>query len=311
MRVLVTGAAGFIGSNYVHHLLTASAGVEVVSLDALTYAGTKENLDGVFDDSRHEFVEGDVRDESLVGELVAGVDSIVHFAAESHVDRSIDTAAPFISTNIEGTRVLLDASRDTELDCFLQMSTDEVYGEIENGCFEETGPLDPRNPYAASKAGADHLAKSYHTTYDIPVKIVRSSNNFGPRQHQEKLIPKFIDRAIRGESLPLYGDGSNVREWTFVTDTCRAIETVREAGTIGEIYNVGSGAERTNLSVAKAILHQVGASEDLITFVEDRPGHDTRYALDTTKIESLGWEPTVSFQSGLERTIDHYTGQAE
>jgi dTDP-glucose 4,6-dehydratase len=305
MTVLVTGGAGFIGSNFVRYLLE-DTGESVVTLDALTYAGSTANLDGVLDHPRHEFVEGDVRDRPLVKDLLGRVDSIVNFAAESHVDRSIDSAEPFVATNVQGTQTLLDAARDADIDRFVQVSTDEVYGEIRDGEFAEADPLDPRNPYAATKAGADLLALSYHTTYDLPVFVTRSSNNFGPRQHGEKLIPKLIDRAARGESLPIYGDGSNVREWTYVRDNCRAIRMVLDEGVPGEIYNVGSGHEYTNLDVARAVLDSVGASEDLIEFVEDRPGHDQRYALDASKMAALGWEPEWSFKEGLERTVEYY-----
>lgn len=305
MTVLVTGGAGFIGSNFVRQFLE-DTGTSVITLDALTYAGSRANLDGVLDHPRHEFVEGDIRDESLVESLLARAESVVNFAAESHVDRSIDSAEPFVSTNVQGTQTLLDAARDTRIDRFVQVSTDEVYGEIRDGEFTEEDPLTPRNPYAATKASADLLALSYHTTYDLPVVVTRSSNNFGPRQHREKLVPKLIERAVRGDSLPIYGDGSNVREWTDVHDNCRAIEMILSEGTSGEIYNVGSGHERTNLDVARAVLDTVGASEDLIEFVADRPGHDQRYALDTNKVRELGWEPEWSFEAGLERTVEFY-----
>ena len=305
MRILVTGGAGFIGSNFVHHLIENTTD-SVVTLDALTYAGSRENLDGVLDHPRHEFVEGDVRDRELVKELIADVDAVVHFAAESHVDRSIDGAEPFVSTNVQGMQSLLDAAIGADIERFVQVSTDEVYGEIEDGEFSESDALDPRNPYAATKAGADLLARSYYTTHDVPVLITRSSNNFGPRQHPEKLIPKFIKNARVGEPLPLYGDGANVREWIYVTDNCRAIDTVLRDGTVGETYNIGSGIELQNTEVTRKILDEVGASEDLIQFVDDRAGHDQRYALDTSKIEALGWVPKVSFEEGLERTAHYY-----
>lgn len=305
MRTLVTGGAGFIGSNFVHYLLENTRD-EVISLDALTYAGSRENLDGVLTHPRHEFIEGDIRDRDFVTELVDDVDAIVNFAAESHVDRSIESAETFVATNVQGTQVLLDAARGTDLDRFVQISTDEVYGEIESGVFHEEDALNPRNPYAATKAGADLLAGSYHTTHDVPVLITRSSNNFGPRQHPEKLIPKFLKRAREGQALPLYGDGSNVREWTYVTDNCRAVDKVLRDGTIGETYNIGSGTELQNIEVARKIIDVTGASEDLIEFVDDRAGHDQRYALDTSKIERLGWEPSVTFEEGLERTAKFY-----
>lgn len=305
MRILVTGGAGFIGSNFVHHLLENTHD-SVHTLDALTYAGSRKNLDGILDHPRHEFTEGDIRDQELVNDLMSEADAVVNFAAESHVDRSIQSAEPFVSTNVQGTQTLLDAARDADIERFVQISTDEVYGEIETGDFNEEDPLNPRNPYAATKASADLLAESYYTTHDVPVLITRSSNNFGPRQHPEKLIPKFLQRARNEQSLPVYGDGSNVREWMYVTDNCRAIDTVLREGTIGEIYNIGSGIELQNIEVTQKILDVVGASDDLIEFVDDRAGHDQRYALDTDKVEALGWNAKVSFNEGLEKTARYY-----
>jgi dTDP-glucose 4,6-dehydratase len=305
MRVLVTGGAGFIGSNFVHHLLEATDH-NVTTLDSLTYAGTTENLSEVLDHERHRFVEGDIRDEALVDDLVEDCDVIVNFAAESHVDRSIQDAEPFVSTNVDGTRTLLDAALEHDLDSFVQISTDEVYGTIESGSVDEDAPLDPRNPYSATKASADLLALSYHTTHGLPVIVTRSSNNYGPYQHREKLIPKFITRAAAGETLPVYGDGSNVREWLYVEDNCRAIMTVLENGTPGEVYNIGSGTELTNIDVTERIIEMVDGSEDQIEFVEDRPGHDQRYSLDATKLRSLGWEPERSFEDGLAETVEYY-----
>jgi dTDP-glucose 4,6-dehydratase len=302
MRVLVTGGAGFIGSNFVHHLLEETTD-EVVTLDALTYAGSMENLEGVLNHPRHEFVEGDIRNDSLVGDLIEGVDAVVNFAAESHVDRSIDSSGPFVESNVVGTQTLLDAALSADIERFVQISTDEVYGQILDGTFDESDLLQPRNPYAATKASADLLALSYQTTHGLPVSITRSSNNYGPRQHQEKLIPKFVTRAMAGETLPVYGDGSNVREWTYVEDNCRAIDIVLREGQDGEIYNVGSGDERSNLEVTTDIIDLVDASEDLIEFVEDRSGHDQRYALNTEKIKALGWEPKWTFESGLRQTV--------
>ena len=305
MRLLVTGGAGFIGSNFVHYALENTTH-DVVTLDALTYAGSRSNLDGTLENDRHRFVEGDIRDRDLVDELVADVDAVVNFAAESHVDRSIDSAEPFVSTNVRGTQTLLDAARTHDVDRFLQVSTDEVYGEVLDGTFSEDNPLEPRNPYAATKAGADLLARSYHTTYGLPVVITRSSNNYGPHQHPEKLIPKFITNAASGDSLPVYGDGSNVREWTYVTDNCRGIDRVLRDGVPGEVYNIGSGEELSNLEVTRRIIEATGASEDLVEFVEDRPGHDQRYALDTTKVTELGWEPRWTVDEGLAETVNYY-----
>ncbi|WP_049979572.1 dTDP-glucose 4,6-dehydratase [Halolamina rubra] len=306
MRILVTGGAGFIGSNFVHYVLDEHDEDEVVTLDALTYAGSKENLEGVLDHPRHEFVEGDIRNREIVTELIGDVDAVVNFAAESHVDRSIEGAKPFVTTNVEGTQTLLDAAKDAGIDRFLQISTDEVYGQILDGTFSESDPLNPRNPYAATKAGADLLAQSYQTTHDLPVVITRTCNNFGPRQHPEKLIPKFIQNAAAGETLPVYGDGSNVREWIYVEDNCRALDLVLRDGDAGEIYNIGGDTEKTNLEVTRAILDAIGADDDLIEFVDDRAGHDQRYALDTEKIESLDWEPEYTFEEALERTVEYY-----
>jgi len=305
MRLLVTGGAGFIGSNYVRFVLENRED-SVVTLDALTYAGSLDNLEGLVDHPRHEFVEGDIRDQELVEELMSDVDAVVNFAAESHVDRSIDGAESFVTTNVQGTQVLLDAALDADIDRFLQISTDEVYGQILDGTFSEDDELNPRNPYAATKASADLLAKSYQTTHDLPVLITRTCNNFGPRQHSEKLIPKFIQNAAAGKELPVYGDGSNVREWIYVEDNCRALDLVLREGTPGEVYNIGSGEERTNLEVTQAILEAVGGSQDQITFVEDRAGHDQRYALEFDKLTDLGWEPSWSFEEGLKQAVDYY-----
>lgn len=306
MDILVTGAAGFIGSNFVHYLLNEHDDITIVSVDALTYAGSKDRLAGILNDPRHEFVEGDIRERELVSELMADVGYVVNFAAESHVDRSINDSNPFVQTNVAGTQTLLDVAVNTDIERFVQISTDEVYGQILEGKFSEKDKLDPRNPYAATKAGADLLARSYEQTYGLPVVLTRTCNNYGPRQHPEKLIPKFIQRAAAGDELPLYGDGSNIREWIYVFDNCRAIDLVLREGLTGEIYNVGTGNELTNREVTEMILEAVGASDDLISFVEDRPGHDQRYALNTSKIEALGWEPTWSFSEGLECTVDYY-----
>ena len=305
MRVLVTGGAGFIGSNFVSYLLEETH-VSVVTLDALTYAGTTDNLDGVLDNPRHKFVEGDIRNRSLVEDLLANVDAIVHLAAETHVDRSIRDAEPFVETNVHGTQQLLDATIEADIDRFVQVSTDEVYGEVLEGRSTERDRLWPRNPYAATKASADHLAESYEITHDVPVVIARPSNNFGPRQHEEKLIPKFIERAGNDATLPVYGDGSAIREWSYVRDTCRALELLLFEGQVGEVYNISSNEERTTLEVATSILDTVDVSKELIEHVPDRPGHDQRYALDTTKMQSLGWEPQYSFEEGLQRTVEYY-----
>lgn len=309
MRLLVTGGAGFIGSNYVHYLLQETD-TDVTTLDALTYAGDRSNLNGINDD-RHKFVEGNITDRNLVDQLFQDIDVVVNFAAESHVDRSINGARAFVESNVAGTQTLLDAALENDIDRFVQISTDEVYGDIVDGKFSESDRLYPRNPYSATKAAADHLALSYYETHGLPVVITRSTNNYGPRQHEEKLIPKLIQRASAGEPLPIYGDGSNVREWTYVTDNCEGVDLVRKAGEVGEIYNIGSGEERTNLEVAHAVLEAVGADDSLIEFVQDRPGHDQRYALDSTKVRNLGWKPTHSFEEGLAKTVEFYIENSE
>lgn len=306
MRILVTGGAGFLGSNFVHFLLDKYEDIRVITLDALTYAGSKEKLSGVLNDSRHEFVEGDICDDQLVSKLAEDVDTIVNFAAETHVDRSIQNPRPFVRTNLLGTQTLLGAALEANVDRFLQISTDEVYGQVLEGKSSETARLNPTNPYAATKAGADLLTRSYAMTFNIPILVARICNNYGPRQDIEKLIPKFIRNAAVGRNLPLYGDGSHIREWIYVDDTCRGLDLVLREGTTGEIYNIGSGDTRTNLGVTKTILELVGGNEDQITFVEDRPGHDQRYALDISKFERLGWEPEWTFEEGLKETVDYY-----
>ncbi|QSG11323.1 dTDP-D-glucose 4,6-dehydratase [Halapricum desulfuricans] len=303
MRLLVTGGAGFIGSNFVHYVLDTHPDDEVVTLDKLTYAGSRENLAGVLDHPRHRFVEGDICDPTIVSDLVAGVDAVLNFAAESHVDRSIESAKAFVRTNVEGTQTLLEAAVEADIDRFLQVSTDEVYGHTLEGNFSETDSLNPRNPYAATKASADLLVRSYGTTYGLPVIVTRSCNNFGPRQHHEKLVPKLVRRALAGEELPIYGTGANVREWIDVTDNCRAIYTALTEGELGEIYNIGTGDERTNLEVARLVLDAAGGSEDQITFVEDRAGHDLRYAVDASKIRDLGWAPEGTLEEWLTRAV--------
>lgn len=306
MRILVTGAAGFIGSNLVRHILK-STDHSVVSYDALTYAGDVSRLEQFLDDSKHEFVEADISDESRVREVIGDVDAIIHLAAQTHVDRSINSASRFVDTNVGGTETLLRAVRDDTIDRFVYVSTDEVYGELLDGQSSETDRMNPRNPYAATKAGGEHLVRSYRQTHNVPTVIARPSNAFGPHQHSEKLIPKFITRAARGDSLPVYGDGQHSREWTYVMDLCRALRMLVERGEIGSVYNVGSGQERTTVEVAEAIIHALDVHHELIEFVSDRPGHDRRYALDTTRIESLGWRPKWDFEDGLMKTIRHFT----
>ncbi len=317
MNILVTGGAGFIGSNLIRLLLAERRHVEVTNLDLLTYAGTLENLSDIQADPRYTFVRGDICDGALVRKLMAGKEAVLHLAAESHVDRSIADPNPFVRTNVLGTQRLLDEARDAGVSRFLLVSTDEVYGELpwmdpENRTpvrlrFTEASPLNPRSPYSASKAAGDLLALSYHTTFHLDVVVVRGSNNYGPRQHPEKLIPLMATLAMEGKKLPVYGDGLNVRDWIFVEDFCRGILAALEQGCAGEIYNFGGDSERTNLQVVRGILANLGRSEELISFVPDRPGHDRRYAMDFSKARrSLGWEPSRNFEEGLAETIRWY-----
>jgi dTDP-glucose 4,6-dehydratase len=307
VEVLVTGGAGFIGSNFVRHALEAHGDWRVTTLDKLTYAGRLENLQGVLDHPRHRFVRGDITDAAVARPLVARSHLVVHFAAETHVDRSILAAGEFIRTDVFGTFVLLDAAREAAfLRRFVQISPDEVYGSRPAGASLETDALKPRNPYAASKAGADRLAYSYFATYGVPVVVTRASNTYGPFQFPEKIIPLFVTRAIDGRPVPLYGDGLNVRDWLHVADHCRAIDVVIERGEPGEVYNVGGGNEVTNLELTRRILAALGRPESLIRPVADRPGHDRRYRLDTTKLRGLGWRPQVDFAAGLDDTIEWY-----
>jgi dTDP-glucose 4,6-dehydratase len=307
VEVLVTGGAGFIGSNYVRHALAAHPDWRVTTLDKLTYAGRLENLHDVMNDPRHEFVRGDIADAEVSRPLVMRSNLVVHFAAETHVDRSIHGAGDFIRTDVFGTFVLLEAAREAPgLRRFVQISTDEVYGSVPAGASRETDELRPRNPYSASKAGADRLAYSYWATYDVPVIITRASNNYGPYQFPEKVIPLFITNAIDGQGVPLYGDGLNVRDWLHVLDHCRAIDVAIERGVAGEVYNIGGGNEVANIALTKQILNLLGRPETLIQPVADRPGHDRRYCLDTTKLRGLGWQPRERFAEGLERTVAWY-----
>jgi dTDP-glucose 4,6-dehydratase len=305
--VLVTGGAGFIGSNFVRHALSTHADWQVTTLDKLTYAGRLENLHDVIDHPRHRFVKGDIADAAVAAPLVHRSDVVVHFAAETHVDRSILSAGQFITTDVFGTFALLEAARQSDrLRRFVQISTDEVYGSVPSGLSLETDELKPRNPYSASKAAADRLAYSYWATYGVPVVITRASNNYGPYQFPEKVIPLFITNAIEGMSVPLYGDGGNIRDWLHVLDHCRAVDLLIERGEPGQVYNVGGGNETTNLTLTLDILSRLGRPESLIRRVADRPGHDRRYALDTGKLRTLGWTPEVSFETGLGDTVEWY-----
>jgi dTDP-glucose 4,6-dehydratase len=307
VEVLVTGGAGFIGSNFVRYALRAHADWRVTTLDKLTYAGRRENLHDVMTDPRHEFVHGDIADAPVSGPLVERSEIVVHFAAETHVDRSLLSAADFIRTDVEGTWVLLEAARRAKgLRRFIQISTDEVYGSVPVGASVETDELKPRNPYAASKAGADRLAYSYFATYELPIVITRASNNYGPYQFPEKVIPLFATNALDGIQVPLYGDGRNVRDWLHVDDHCRAVDLLIERGVNGEVYNVGGGNDIMNVELTHRILDGLGKPRTLIKPVADRPGHDRRYCLDTAKLRAAGWAPQVPFEQGLQQTIEWY-----
>lgn len=309
MKLLITGGAGFIGSNFINYMLPRHPEIEVINLDKLTYAANLANLRGVEDSPRYHFIHGDICDPAAVAKAFAyGITHVIHFAAESHVDRSIAGPSVFMQTNVIGTQVLLDAALAHGVDMFIQISTDEIYGSIDPpGRFTESSLLAPNNPYAASKAGAEMVARSYWRTYGLPVVITRCSNNYGPNQHPEKLIPLTITKALRNEPIPVYGDGLNVRDWLHVEDHCRAIELVLQHAEPGKVYNIGGISLKTNLEVVRAILKLLGKDESLIRFVQDRPGHDRRYALDSNKIKSkLGWRPRISFDQGLKMTIDWY-----
>jgi dTDP-glucose 4,6-dehydratase len=306
MRVLVTGGAGFIGSHFVRHLLRTHPEYRVVNLDKLTYAGNPANLAEVEGNPRYQFVRGDIADAPLVREVMAGCDAVVNFAAETHVDRSIQDAGDFARTDVIGTLVLLEAARHHRVARYLQVSTDEVYGSIGVGAFRETDALRPSSPYAASKAGGDHMVLAYWTTHRLPVIVSRASNNFGPNQYPEKVIPLFITNALDDRSLPLYGDGRQVRDWLYVLDHCLALDLLLHKGTEGEVYNVGGGAELENVVLTRRILALCGKPESLIRPVADRPGHDRRYAVDTSKLHALGWAPAHRFDDALEATVAWY-----
>jgi dTDP-glucose 4,6-dehydratase len=310
MKVLVTGGAGFIGSSFVRHILTTRKDVEVINFDLLTYAGNLRNVEEVASDPRYQFVRGDIAEEKHVREIFENnvIDAVVNFAAETHVDRSIENSEPFLRTNVAGTRCLLEFARSHKVSKFIQISTDEVYGSLgAEGAFTEKSPLDPSSPYSASKASADLWVQSYFKTHRLPVIITRCSNNYGPNQFPEKLIPLLITNAAADRPLPIYGDGLNVREWIFADEHSRAVLTALERGVPGEVYNIGSGQEKTNLEVVQTLLNLMGKPESLIQFVKDRPGHDRRYAIDCSKIaREWNWSPEIDFNLGLARTIEWY-----
>ncbi len=305
MKLFVTGAAGFIGSNFARHVL-ATSDDSVVVFDALTYAGNLENLADLEGDSRFTFVHGNICDRDAVRAAMAGCDQVVHFAAESHVDRSLLDPDVFVRTNCDGTNVLCDIATQVGVERFLHISTDEVYGSIEEGSFVETDALHPRSPYSAAKAGSDLIALAYHETYELPVVITRSSNQFGPYQFPEKLIPFFVTTLLEGGKVPLYGDGLNVRDWLFVEDNCRGVDTVLRNGKVGEVYNIGAGNERTNREITDVILAALGKDESSVDYVEDRLGHDRRYSIATGKVSELGWSPALTFEEAIEATISWY-----
>ena len=308
MKLLVTGGSGFIGSNFVRHVLATHPGDSVVNLDKLTYAGNPANLADVAHDPRYAFVQGDVCDAKLVRDVARGVDAVINFAAESHVDRSLMAPDAFLKTDVFGVFTLLEAVKDLGLPRFVHISTDEVYGSVARGSARESDPLRPSNPYSASKAGGDLLALAYWQTHRIPVVITRSSNNFGPFQYPEKVVPLFITNALEDKPLPLYGDGKNVRDWLYVLDNCSAIDLVLRRGKDGEVYNIGGGHEVENVVLTRQILRLAGKPDSLIQPVKDRPGHDRRYSLDSKKVQQLGWKPRHPFGAALEATVAWYRG---
>lgn len=310
-KILVTGGAGFIGSNFIRYILNKYVDYEIINLDKLTYCGNLDNLKDVEDNPHYRFVKADICDAKIVTELIKDCDTIVHFAASTHVDRSIVEPSEFIQTNVYGTYVLLEAAKEWGVSLFCQISTDEVYGSRVEGYFKETDPLRPSSPYSASKAGADLLARSYYVTHNLPIIIVRSVNNFGPYQHPEKVIPLFITNILNNKKLPVYGDGQNIRDWIYVLDNCRAIDLIIHRGKIGEIYNVAANKEMKNIDLTRLILKLMNKTEELIEFVKDRPGHDQRYALDSTKIANLGWRPCYNFEQSLSETIEWYCNNRE
>lgn len=306
MRLLVTGGCGFIGSNFIRLVLKQYRDIRVVNLDKLTYCGNTDNLKDIVGDSRYSFVKGDICDKNIVEDLVGECDAVVNFAAETHVDRSIKYPDDFLKTNVLGVKVLLDAAKKANVSRFIQIGTDEVYGSVPKGFSKEDDPLRPRSPYSATKAAGDLLAISYHATYEMPVIIVRSSNNFGPFQYPEKIVPLFITNILRGGKAPLYGDGGNIRDWLFVRDNCMGIDLILHRGKPGEVYNIGGGNYISNLELTENVLAIMGKGKESIQFVNDRPGHDRRYALDSSKIKSLGWAPESDFKKSLEDTVNWY-----
>jgi dTDP-glucose 4,6-dehydratase len=306
VKILVTGGAGFIGANFIHYMYAKYDDCEIVNFDKLTYAGNLDNLREVEDDPRYSFVKGDIADARAVGQHMSDVDAVVNFAAETHVDRSIQDAGSFISTDVVGIHSLLEEARKHEVQKVVLVSTDEVYGSIDEGSFFEGDPLDPSSPYSASKAGGELLALAYQKTYGVPVCITRGSNTYGPYQYPEKVIPLFITNAVDDITLPLYGDGMNVRDWLYVTDHCSGIDRVLREGKPGEVYNIGGGNERTNIEITHMILDLLNKPRSLIKPVTDRPAHDRRYSIDCSKMQALGWNSAQDFEEGMRITVDWY-----
>lgn len=312
MRLLVTGGAGFIGSCFIRHILNKYPDYKIINLDLLTYCGNLKNLSDIENNLNYSFVKGNICDKILVRNLISEVDCIVNFAAESHVDNSIKNPEIFIETNVKGTLNLLQAANEIGIKKFVQISTDEVYGSLKEGYFYETTPLAPNSPYAASKASADMIVMAYYKTFNLPVLITRCSNNYGEYQYPEKLIPFFISKLLKNEKVPVYGDGSNVRDWLYVYDHCEAIDTVLHKGRIGEVYNIGGHNEKTNLEITRLILKAMGKNESCIEYVNDRLGHDKRYAISNNKITTeLNWKPRVDFENGIKHTIEWYLNNSE
>ena len=312
MRLLVTGGLGFIGSNFIRQMLEGHPEHSIVNLDKVTYAGNPENLKDIAGDPRYTFIRGDICDPDLVGSVFREhqIDAVVHFAAESHVDRSIEDASVFVRTNVLGTHVLLEEALNHGVERFVHVSTDEVYGSIRSGSFREIDNLNPSSPYSASKAASDLLARSYYITHDLPVIVTRCTNNFGPYQYPEKLIPLFVTNLLDGKKVPVYGTGKNVRDWIYVLDHNRAIDFVLRHGEPGEIYNIGGDNEKSNLEITEGILRVLGKDESMIEYVRDRPGHDWRYSLDSSKLRSMGWKPEFDFETALQATVEWYVENA-
>ncbi|MFH1133469.1 MAG: dTDP-glucose 4,6-dehydratase [Nanoarchaeota archaeon] len=306
MRILVTGGAGFIGSNYIHLLLRSRKDIEVINLDKLSYAGNLANLRDIEKDPRYRFIKGDICDAKIVDQAMQGCDEVLNFAAETHVDRSITGPEAFVRTDVLGTFTLLEAAKRHKVSRFVQISTDEVYGSVEKGSFKEDDPLQPNSPYSASKAGADMLVRAYHHTYGLPTLITRSSNNYGPYQYPEKIIPLFITNLLCGKKVPLYGDGKNVRDWLYVEDNCEGIELVRTKGSPGMVYNIASGHELPNIELTTTVLKELGMDSKAIEYVKDRPGHDRRYSLDIGRMRALGFKPRHGFAEDIKNTVQWY-----